>query len=68
MPRLPGMKWGALLNWIPAEAEINHLLKTSPFPADARWHTIQKDKYHKDNKDMIVDGVVIKRSDDKKLT
>ena len=68
LPRFPGMRWGALLNWVPEDAEIDQLLKTSPFPDDARWHTIQRDNRNKDNKDVVVDGKTIKRSDESKLT
>lgn len=66
MPKIPGMKWGALLNWVPEDAEMNSLLNKAPFPEDGKWHSIIRDPT--DNKNKIIDGHVIRQSDDKKLT
>ena len=66
LPKFPGMKWGVLLNWRPEQVEINRLIKSSPFPNDAKWHTMLRP--YKDSKETIIDGKVIRDSDDSKLT
>lgn len=66
LPKFPDMRWGVVLNWKPEDAEIDHLIGTAPFPDDAKWHTMLRP--NKDSKDLIVDGKVIRQSDDSKLT
>ncbi len=65
MPKLPPNSWGARLNWIPKKIEIDGLIHKSPLPFDSKWHTINRVPGHKE---MIIDGHIIKRSDDRKLT
>ena len=68
MPKLPGMRWGALFNWNLSRAEINEMVRRPPFPEDAKWHLVQRDNDVKDSKEIIVDGHVVRRADDSKLT
>ena len=64
LPRIPNMKWGALLNYIPSKAEINELINNSPFPEDGRWHSILKDSSDKSNNEKIIDGYVVREQCD----
>lgn len=68
MPKFPNMRWGALFNWRPKDAEIDSFLRHPPFPDDRRWHTVQRDISDKDSKYVIVDGHPIRQADDSKLT
>jgi len=68
LPKLPGMKWGALFNWRLKDVEIDEMVRRPIFPSDSRWHMVQRDNSNKENKDIIVDGHIIRRSDDSKLT
>ena len=68
LPKFPGMKWGALFNWKLENAEIDEMVRRPIFPSDSKWHLVQRDNYNSENKDIIVDGYIVKRSDDKKLT
>ncbi len=63
LPRVPGMQWGAVMNWLPTNREAIEIVKRSPFPSDGRWHSA-----FRQGKDMIIDGKVIRQSDDSKLT
>lgn len=38
MPKIPNMRWGALLNYCPTNAELKQLNKM--MPQDKKWHTI----------------------------
>ena len=68
LPKFPGMKWAALFNWKLEDVEIDDMVKRPIFPSDSRWHTVLRDNYNKENKDIIVDGHIIRRSKDKMLT
>lgn len=68
MPKVPGMKWGALFNWRLEDAEVDSILKAPVFPEDGKWHSVLRDNINKENNDIVVDGHVIRRSDDHKLT
>ncbi len=68
LPEFPGMKWAALFNWNLSVAEINELVRHPIFPEDSKWHSVMRDNYNKDNSDIIVDGHVIKKVSNKRLT
>lgn len=42
MPKIPNMRWGALMNWHPHNAELRQLDKM--MPNDRKWHTIIRDQ------------------------
>lgn len=50
MPKVPNMRWGALLNYTPNHAELKQLNRM--MPKDKKWHTIIQDKesIHFDNR------------------
>ena len=50
MPKIPNMRWGALMNYHPTNPEIKQLNRMMPH--DKRWHTIIQDENstHFDNK------------------
>lgn len=61
MPKIPGMRWGALLNYEPGNAEIKKL--NQMMPDDSKWHTI----FHQDG-ETNVDGRVIRNRSAKSMT
>ena len=50
MPKIPNMKWGALMNRSPTDEKIDVMNKI--FPPNGRWHTVfeQEDQVHIDGK------------------
>ena len=38
MPKIPSMKWGALMNKAPTNRKVNELNKI--FPDNGKWHTV----------------------------
>ncbi len=50
MPKIPDMKWGALMNKSPSDKKIDHMNKI--FPPNGKWHTVfeEKDQVHIDGK------------------
>ncbi len=50
MPKIPNMKWGALMNKSPTDEKIDHRNKI--FPPNGKWHTVfeEKDQVHIDGK------------------
>lgn len=65
IPKIPGMKWGALFNYRPHPSEIMSFIKNPPLPEDGRWHSIITAP--PDN-GVFIDGKYIKRTDDSLLT
>jgi len=63
MPKIPNMKWGALFNWHLSDAEVKQLVRKPPFPKDHKFHTVDRL-----DGDIIIDGHLIRRSDESKLT
>ena len=58
MPKVPNMKWGALLNKKPTNKKIEEL--NNLLPHNGRWHTV----YEEDDV-SIIDGVpIIKKEKD----
>ena len=44
MPKIPQMKWGALMNRAPTNNSVKELDKI--FPHNGKWHTIFEEKDH----------------------
>lgn len=61
MPKIPGMKWGALMNYRPSNPELKQLDRM--MPKDKRWHTI----FQHDN-EVNFDGKVIRRRSAESMT
>jgi hypothetical protein len=58
MPKVPNMKWGALLNKKPTNKKIEEL--NNLLPHNGRWHTV----YEEDDV-SIIDGIpIIKKEKD----
>ena len=64
MPNLPDwIQSATLFNWELSYGEITNWMRSNPIPDDHKWHHVIRH-----NKDMIVDGKVIRQSDESKLT
>lgn len=61
MPKIPNMKWGALLNKYPTQRRVKEL--DTVLPHDKRWHTVFDFKDH-----VYVDDVRIAKKDKKAWT
>ena len=56
MPKIPNMKWGALLNKKPSSKKIDDL--NNLFPHNGKWHTVFEEK------DVAyIDGVPVFKKD-----
>ena len=42
MPKIPNMKWGALLNKKPSSKKVEEL--NNLFPLNVKWHTVFEEK------------------------
>lgn len=60
MPKIPDMKWGALLNKQPTNKKIRELDRM--LPHDKRWHTVFDFQDH-----VYVDDIRIEKEDKKSL-
>ena len=58
MPKVPNMKWGALLNKKPTNKKIEEL--NNLLPHNGRWHTVYEEDYV-----SIIDGIPIIKKDRK---
>ncbi|HEV2193742.1 MAG TPA: hypothetical protein VGR54_09015 [Nitrosopumilaceae archaeon] len=56
MPKLPDMRWGALLNKYPTNDKVKQMNKI--FPHNGKWHTVFEEE-----EQMFVDGVRIWKKD-----
>jgi len=61
MPKIPGMRWGALTNKFPTNAKIKQLNKL--LPHDGKWHTVIEAENSVD-----VDGITIRRKTQESMT
>lgn len=52
MPKIPSMKWGALLNKYPTNDKVKQMNKI--FPHNGKWHTVFEEEDQ-----VFVDGVRI---------
>lgn len=59
MPKVPNMKWGALMNKAPTNEKFEEMNKI--FPSNGKWHTV-----FEENDSVTIDGRQIwKKSSDK---
>lgn len=49
MPKIPNMKWGALMNRPPTNEKVDEMNKI--FPHNGKWHTVFEEKDQ-----MFIDG------------
>jgi len=61
MPRIPNMRWGALLNRVPTNKKVKQLDRM--LPHDKRWHTVFEDQ-----DTVYVDDVSVKKEEPEKWT
>ena len=61
MPKIPHMKWGALMNKPPTNNKVKELNKI--FPHNRKWHTIFEEKDH-----AYIDGKIVWKKDKKSWT
>ena len=61
MPKIPNMKWGALMNFPPTNQEIKELNRM--FPHNGKWHTVIQAE-----NETLVDNVVIRRRTAESMT
>lgn len=50
MPKIPNMRWGALLNTIPTNKKVKEMNKI--FPDNGKWHTV----FEEEDK-VFIDGI-----------
>ena len=56
LPKVPNMKWGALMNKAPTNDKVEELSKI--FPANGKWHTVFEETDH-----TYIDGCLLYTSD-----
>ena len=56
MPKIPSMRWGALLNKYPTNDKVKQMNKI--FPHNGKWHTVFEEK-----EQVFVDGVRVWKKD-----
>ncbi len=61
MPKVPNMKWGALMNYVPSNPELKRLDKM--FPPNGKWHTIIEHEG-----DVSIDNVTIRKRSAQSMT
>lgn len=61
MPKIPNMRWGALLNKTPTNKKIQEMNKI--FQSNGRWHTVFEEE-----DSVIIDGKQIRKADPKRWT
>ena len=54
LPKIPGMRFGAVTNLEPSVTNVNELLNV--MPRDGKWHTL-----FEGNQEMMIDGVSVRR-------
>ena len=61
MPKIPAMRWGALLNKAPTNKRIEEM--NNIFPDNGKWHTVFEEDDH-----VYIDGKRIWKKDPKSWT
>jgi hypothetical protein len=61
MPKIPYMKWGAVMNRAPTNSKVTELNKI--FPDNGKWHTVFEEKDY-----SYIDGKIIWKKDKKAWT
>lgn len=61
MPRIPNMRWGALMNRAPTDDRIREMNRI--FPDNGRWHTVFEDK-----ESITIDGRQVQKAGPRRWT
>ena len=61
MPKIPNMRWGALMNKAPTSEKVKEMNKI--FPDNGRWHTVFEEQDQ-----ITIDGKEIRKKDPTKWT
>ncbi len=61
LPKIPNMRWGALMNRPPTDHRVAEMNKI--FPDNGKWHTMFEDK-----DSITIDGRSIRKKDPTKWT
>ncbi len=61
MPKVPNMKWGALMNMAPTNDKVEEMNKI--FPNNGKWHTVFEEQDQ-----ITVDGKEIRKKNPDKWT
>ena len=61
MPKIPNMRWGALMNRRPTSDRITEMNKI--FPDNGNWHTVFEEKDH-----VTIDGRTIRKANPQRWT
>ena len=61
MPKIPNMRWGALMNKVPTNDKVKEMNKI--FPSNGKWHTV-----FEENEWIKIDGKEIRKKDPTKWT
>jgi len=61
MPKVPNMRWGALMNKAPTSDKVKEMNKI--FPDNGKWHTVFEEQDQ-----ITIDGKEIRRKDPNKWT
>ena len=61
MPKIPNMRWGALMNQAPTNDKVEEMNKI--FPSNGKWHTVFEEK-----DSVTIDGKEIRKKDPNKWT
>ena len=61
LPRVPNMRWGALMNRAPTNKKVEEMNKI--FPHNGKWHTVIEEKDQ-----VTIDGKQIWKKDPNKWT
>ena len=61
MPKVPNMRWGALMNKAPTSDKVKEMNKI--FPDNGRWHTVFEEQDQ-----VTVDGKEIRKKNPDKWT
>lgn len=61
MPKIPHMRWGALMNKAPTNDKVEEMNKI--FPSNGKWHTVFEEKDR-----ITIDGKEIRKKDPTKWT
>ena len=61
MPKIPNMRWGALMNRAPTHDRVREMNKI--FPDNGRWHTVFEER-----DSITIDGKEIRKSGPERWT
>lgn len=61
MPKIPNMRWGALMNRPPTHDKVEEMNRL--FPDNGKWHTV-----FEGDDDVTIDGVSVRKKDPSKWT